>query len=109
MRQNILALCCSFLLGVNLFVTAALLVPLDSLAHAYQQRVQEEGIISKTAAKMYPKNLDSVYYNGASVLIPLSAILFWYVLFERKKVQFMLCWGIAITWFVGLLLMNVSS
>lgn len=92
---------CSFILGINLFLTIVPFVPVDSLAQHYRAQIESEQIISKTDLQDSLKFLDSFFYNLASLVVPLGALFFWYFVLQKGKIPMWICWSVAVVWLLG--------
>jgi hypothetical protein len=101
-------LVCSFSMAVAIFLTTVIFLPTDFLTEKYQERVEEERIISKTVYEGYSKYLDSFYYTLGSFEIPLFAFLLWF--FWIRKVQHLFpLWMISIGWLLAAVLAMASA
>jgi hypothetical protein len=101
-------LICSFVIGVNVFLSIVLILPLDYWNEKYQEQVEKEKLISKTAYEGYFKYLDSLYFNLASFIVPVSGFLAWRFLI-REKIRVFLYWIVAVGWLLTSLFVLASS
>ena len=88
----------SFLLGVCLFLTLVLFLPLQRLASNPNPQLESEQVISGTALAGYPKHLDAFYFNLASLCVPVFSFAVWKILEKRSKVRPMMIWMPGMFW-----------
>jgi hypothetical protein len=90
-------------LACNLFLAVAVLMPAPA-----GPAVNPE-IISKTTRSGYPKYLDAYYFNLASLVIPIAALLFWRFIVKKSNRSLIAFWGLAVIWLITDIVLLVQS
>jgi hypothetical protein len=101
-------LICSFVFGINLFLSTVLILPVDYWNEKYQAQVEKEKLISKTAYTGYLKYLDTFYFNLASLIVPLAGFLAWRLRI-REAIRMLPYWILAVGWLFTCVFVLASS